>query len=420
MPGQPIDPLDIRDFGASCDGTADDTASITGALTYMQQTYGSGAVVIPSGVKTVIGGQVTVPSSCGIISDVPGPHDPSSPSGLPIILVPNATVSPIVLGTRDSYLHDVVFYYPNQIPPTSLANPTVYPPTITTPTGSAGHKVRRVTLANAYDGFQLYGGRHVVESCWVGALHNPFVVDHSLDRIRIQHIQCNPFWNTIAGLPYPQNIDTWVAANKTVLTVMRADALFLEDIFAFVGNTFMQLLDGTDTPAPSYGDGVSLRADTFTTGLSAKATQGPGWQIVNFSANVTGNNVQAVAGGSATPKVRIEGGSFWGPSTAVLASGGNFSISNVENYNPKGGGASQMTFTASGQTKANANPFPSVAFVSTGAGLTVSAVAIGGTTVTNLAIAASSTVPVGVLAPNQGLTLTYSGTGNPTVQLFGL
>lgn len=396
------------------DGVTDMTATIQGAL-----NNAPGTLVVISGL-VVVSGQITIPVHCGIAGNSTGPFDPADvTAAVPTLLIPNTSLTPIVFASRDAFIQDVMIEYPNQVAPTA-ATPITYPATISTPSGSAGCKIRRVSIPNGFVGLQLFGGRHLVQDCFLGCFSQPLIVDHSLDVTHLSHIQCNPFWNTIAGLAYPQTIDTYVGANQTVLQVKRADGLVIDDLFAFHGNIGMSLIDGTDAPAPSYGAGVDIRFDTFNHGIQAQSTQAPGWQIRNFSCGTAGatGNVEMLAGGGTAPKLKINGGSFWGTGKGMLNTAGGLTIEQVEGFSPPG---SQTPPGVPGSTVALASPFPfpCLVTIATGAGVTVSAIGLGpGQPATGQTIAASSQVMV-IVGPNQGIKLTYAG-GTPTWTWFGL
>lgn len=408
----------ITNYGGRADGSTDDTAAAQ-AADAAAAAAGGGVVTYPLGRQTVIGGQVTISPGVRHGSEIMGPFDPNSRSLAPMILVPNNSVSPFAFGSRNAELSDLLFYYPNQIAVTSASTPTVYPATVTTPAGSAGCKMRRLTLANAYQGFNLLGGRHIVEDIAAGCLSNVWTLDNSLDVVHFRRIIANPFWNTIQGLGYPQTIDTWVNANKLVGQFYRADAPIMEDIFGFAGNVGLRMDDSSLALGilPSYGSGSNIRFDTFTNGIICKSTQSPGWQLSNFSCNTSGNPIIMAAGGGTAPKLRIMGGAFWG-TTGVANTVGGCYLENIQNYNPLGI-LTPPGMPASGTTLAN--PFPTWCqiYITAPAGVTVSAVGIGpGQPATGVTVAAGTTSAGILIGANEGIKLTYSG-GAPTWVWFG-
>jgi hypothetical protein len=409
----------ISAFGAASDGVTDDTAAIQLADLFAA-AHGGGNVIYPTGRQTVIGGQVVISPGVRHCSLLSGPFDPASLANVPVILVPNAAQSPFTFASRNAELSDLLFYYPNQIPPTSGANPTVYPATVSTPAGSALCKMRRLTLANAYQGFNLQGGRHILEDIWAGCLSNVWTLDNNFDVVHFKRIVCNPFWNPIVGLGYPQAIDTWVNANKLVGQFFRADAPIMEDIFGFGGLVGLRMDDTAlaINPKPSYGSGSNIRFDTFTNGIICKSTQSPGWQIQNFSCNTSANPIIMAAGGGTAPKLRISAGAFWG-TTNPANTGGGLYLDNVQNYNPQGT-LTPPAVPASGGVLANPFPTTCMFLVTAPAGVTVSAIGIGpGQPATGVTVAAGTTSPPIYVGANEGIKLTYAG-GNPTWAWFGL
>lgn len=402
----------IAAFGAKSDGETDDTAAIQAADT-AAAAAGGGNVIYPVGKETVIGSQVTVSPGVRHCSLLPGPFDMASLAKMPLILVPNAVSSPFAFGSRNAEISDLAFYWPNQVAPTA-ATPTSYPAAITTPAGSAGCKMRRLSLINAYQGFSLLGGRHLVEDIFAGCFSNVWTLDNSLDVVRFKNIQASPFWNTILGLAYPQTIDTWVLANKILGQFFRADAAELESVFGFSGLVGLRMDDTalSITPKPSYGSGSRVRFDTFTNGIICKSTQSPGWQICDFSTNSSANPIVMAAGGGTAPKLRIRGGAFWGATSPANTAGG-LDMDGVEGYNPQGT-VTPPTMPGSGSVLANPFPTRCMVLITAPAGVTVSAVGLGpGQPATGITVAAGTTGPPFIVHSNEGIKLTYSG-GTPT------
>lgn len=417
--------FDAPDAGQHADGVVTDSAGLQSAI-----NAAAGSTLLLPTANYVIDDHINIPNNT-TVGWLSGPYDSAvTPSGLtasaPTFLVPNSSVSPVQFTGRNACLSGVMFYYPNQVAPTS-ATPTSYPATITTPVGSAGNVIRNCTIANGYTGLQLYGGRHLVENCKLGCFSQPLIVDHSLDRIWLQNIHSGPFWNPIVQLSGAQTIDSWVAQNQTVLTVGRADDLQIVGLFAFSaaaanGNVGMSMVDGTDSPSCSYGDAYGIRFDTFSTGISCKATQAPGWTINGYYANCSTANVAMPSGGSLQPKLTINGGSWWGSNKGYTnAAGGLLDVvpGSVRGFNPRGSVSPPNASPVSTTVYANNNAVPCVVTVTApGGGSGVTAVTIGGTA-TGITVAQGTQAVVGVVMPNQGISLTWSS-GQPTWTWFGL
>lgn len=212
------------------------------------------------------------------------------------------------------------FYYPNQIAPTSSANPVVYPATIYIPQGFGDALVENLMFLNSYDGILYYGGRTTFQNLTIGALHTGIHVDQSEDWTFISDIINQVMWNVVAGLSWPQNIDTWVINNSVALQVGRADGLTLKNFAVFSRGQGIQLTDTSFglTPSASYGHGVNIDIDTVSYGIVALSTDGRsnnvgGWKFTNLTiapndsgiglAGQTG--VFLPTGGNQTPDVQI-------------------------------------------------------------------------------------------------------------------
>lgn len=407
-----------------CYGT-DDTAALNALLVLAAKISNNqpGYALLPVGRYMCLG-QITVPvgsTLCGYDVgpfDIPGPPDQQAYA--PTLVIANTASTAINFSGGNSGLTDLAIYYPAQVLPTT-ATPISYPFTITLPTGSAGNKLMRCTIVNGYDGISIAGGRHFIEDMDLGCLHSGWQIDHSLDVVHMRSIHVGTSWDAAQALSYPQTIDTWVQANRTMGNFYRADNPQLLDIFGFVGNVglnFDDSSDGTQSPKTSYGCCNNLVCDTFNTGLLAKSTNAVGWTLNGVMINALTQSILMAAGGGTAPQLNVTGGTFWGSHTAPVNTAGGLRVENVHNVNPAGS-QTPPGMPASGSALASPFPYPCLVTIATGAGVTVSAIGLGaGQPATGQTIAASSQAAV-IVGPNQGIKLTYAG-GTPTWTWFGL
>lgn len=408
-----------------CYGT-DDTAALNAALVAAAKINNNqwGFAGLPVG-RFMCKGQITIPAGANLCGLDWGPFDISGPPDqqayAPTLIIANTATTAINFSGGNGGLSDVAIYYPAQVMPTA-STPVSYPYTITFPTGSAGNHLYRCSIINGYDGLDIAGGRHFISDMALGCLHSGWRIDHSQDVVHMKSIHVGVYWDSAQALAYPQTLDTWVQANRTMGNFFRADNPQLVDIFGFIGNVglnFDDSTDGSQSPKTSYGCGNNIVCDTFNTGIVCKSTNAVGWALQGVMINASSTaSVQMASGGGTAPKLNITGGTFWGSHVSVLNTAGGCAIKGVIGFNPQGS-QTPPGFPSSGV--ATSNPFPTemLVTIACGVGVTVSAVGIGaGQPATGLTIAASSQASV-ILAPNQGIKITYSG-GTPTWTWFGV
>ena len=330
-----------------CYGT-DDTAAFN-AATVAAGSLGNnhwGYAGVPMG-RFMIVGQLVISRSalCGLAVgpfDVGGPPDQQSYA--PTLIIANTTTTPVKFVGNNSAITDIAMYWPAQVPPTASA-PVAFPWAITVPSNSAGHKIMRVSLFNAYDGLDLAGGRHFVDNVNLSCFHETFKIDHSYDVIHVKSVHVGQMWNGAYALAYPQAIDTWVQANRTLAHLYRADNPQFVDIFGFIGNIgllFDDSSDGTQGATCSYGVGSNITLDTWNYGIQAKATASPGWELAPLAINALISPVNMVAGGSAPPVVRGTA-LLWGTHQTPLVAAGSLVL-----HVPVGPGQATNAFSTTG------------------------------------------------------------------------
>lgn len=391
----------------------DDTATLNSALAAIANEFGSGIAQAQNARYSLAGvGTVTVPPNVIIKGAIEGPVEPASNPALTTFgttfLITGAGTNPFTLGQGGSGIEDAIFYWPNQVAPTAAA-PTAYPDTITMPLTSFNHKLRRLVFVNAYNAFQLFGGKHWIEDLLIGCLGpRAILLDESKDFTHWRGINIEPIYDHIAGLSYPQNIDTtFVLANMIALQVGRADNFVFDDLSIFSCFKGVQMTDSTDValnPRCGYGIIDKLTVDTCKFGIEGIATNtNVGLIVGKFLCNSTvagGAPAILTAGGTVQPYIQIKGGKVWGTNTAVPNPPGNvgiLDITGLRGWEPLFSG-SPPAVPASGTAIVNPLPGPALVYIQGG---TVTAVQIGSTVITTT----GGTFRVGA---GQGITLTYS------------
>jgi len=197
---------------------------------------------------------------------------------------------------------------------TSASAPTVYPYTIlvTYP----GTKVARCTVTNAYNFLDIEVGRTMAQDLYIGAFNTGINIDHTRDRVTLRNIFNQVFWDIVENVPVPSPIDTWVLNHGTGLVVNRMDSLELHDFFVFIRYTGILLTDSPDTTQDflaGYGIGSDIDLDTVQYGIVISSSNSPGYKFTNVDIGAAPGlgqaAVQVRSGGSALPKIEINGGS---------------------------------------------------------------------------------------------------------------
>jgi hypothetical protein len=202
--GRAVGVLDVREFGASGDGSRDDTAAIQKALDAAGES-GGGTVYLPGGAY-VIAGQLVVPRNVCLLGGwqapptphVPGVWRPAGSGGVQslgsTLLAVGGAGNPngqaLITLRSNATLRGLVVHYPKQ---TATDPPTAYPWTIR---GSGNNcSVLDMMLVNPYQALNLDGaGRHYVRGLYGQPLYRGIYVDTCLDCGRIEDVHFWPFW----------------------------------------------------------------------------------------------------------------------------------------------------------------------------------------------------------------------------------
>ena len=296
-------------YGATGNGTNDDTAAIQAALN-AAGANGGGVVFLPRG-NYLISSHLVVPAQTSLVGIWRAVTAYSQYLGTTLLAVEGAGASTnsgvpfITLQGDNSTLEGVTIYYPNQV---TNNPPTPYPWTIR---GGGGNNItiQNVLLVNPYLGIDLatYGcPRHFVRCVYGQPLLVGIAVDQCYDIGRIMDIHFWPFWSQNT------NIEAFQSANAVTFDFMRTDWEVVQDVFSWgysIGARFRASASGS-----MNGQMSNVNFDNVDIGLQLSDTQPYAVHISNLNiANAGGGTnhigIQGLPGASG---LNVNGASFWG------------------------------------------------------------------------------------------------------------
>ncbi len=384
---------------------------------------GGGTIAISVG-RYNTSASVYLDKNVALVGVLPGPFDtgsgvnPATQDFAPAFLITNSG-DPFITMTDNTAVENLLFYYPNQVPPSASA-PNVYPPTLHVV--GPGTKISGCTFVNSYDAILVEVGRVYVENLAVGAFHVGITLDHVYDFVHIDHVTDSIFWDIFAGINQPnQPIDAWVNAHGTGLAIYRADAPMISDYTLYSIGTGIKLADSPDSTLSvrnSYGVATNIDMEGVNYGIDVTSVRYPGWTFTNLQLGCNVNcirintssepNGQFWWNGPSKTLLYVRGGYFWYPDgecpvcavkiTAVSISGFFIAyVQDVTGYNPVGP-LPAPPVPSSGAPLTNL--FPVLVRVSVTGG-TVSAILVDGASI-------GTTAGVIELKPGETIALTYT------------
>lgn len=311
-----LDGYDVRDFGAAVNKPSVDSSIPFQAALDAASKAGGGTVLVPHGRFWFRRG-IRLGTGVVLKGRTPGPYDavrgtyPNEASAAPTLLPQDTSQTPfIIVQGSGGGIEDLLVYYPDQIKRNQAVPPRVYPPTIRVLQPS---HVRRVTLANSYQGIEILSGRVDVDDSLLGSYRWDVLVDNAADIVRIRHTTISIFSGY--QFPFGQPLDWWTLDNGIGIISRRCDQLSLQDLLIFGRNTAIKFEDPhlPELATNGFGDGINI--DTVRNGIIAEATNrkvgftlsnvhfGPVWVGAGYA-------VWTKAGAIETPRVLINGGSI--------------------------------------------------------------------------------------------------------------
>jgi hypothetical protein len=235
--------LDVRAYGATGDGLADDTPAIQRAID-AAQARGGGIAALPPGRYLVRppGLRITGPIQLRGSGWRPANPFPPAPApggswllcdtpGTPVIRL---EVDPGSGGTPAGASVRQVAVAHHQPAGASVFRPGDYPPAITVGDGCTDVVLEDLLLLNPTRGVQIGStgpvGRVVVRRLCGEPLTDGIVVDGCYDILRLEDIHFWPYWRYGDG---HDGVAHWVANQATGITLYRCDNPMLQGVFCF-------------------------------------------------------------------------------------------------------------------------------------------------------------------------------------------
>jgi hypothetical protein len=349
-------------YGATGNGTTDDTSAIQAALTAAGNAGGAICYAPPG--TYLIGGTLSIPAGVQMIGTWQTPAYATPPtsgwqsqSASTLLLTGNsgsANATPAVTVGYAGAIKGFVVYYPNQS--TTASTPTAYPWAISLGINSAAECLE---LVNPYQGIYAQFGRCIVRDVFGQPLSYGLKVESSLDICRFEDVHFWPVWEQSFGANTPSS---WMKANGTAFGFGRSDEQYCRGLFAYgynVGFSLYNQTTGAQT-GTTYGTFEGCSIDSCNTGISATTDyQGVAWIGGGIAANTT--NLSLTGGAfsftgtrfwsSGTPSFSHTGGNvslnqcYIQSRMAITSSGSVFSFTN----NVLGNASSTITLSGSGK-----------------------------------------------------------------------
>ncbi len=314
-----------QNYGAVGDGVTDDTTHFQNAINALASS-GGGILYIPP-KSYFFSGSLVLHGGVSLQGISIGPFYKILPNTLPntgpVMLVTSKAGSFITITNPQGGISDLVFFYPNQVTPSS-STPTAYPYTISVhANGAGGHLISRCTSINAYTFLDIEVGQVTVTDCCIGAYLIGINIDSAQDIVFLSRVSFEPNYDFYAGgSPGTNAIDSWVINNSYGIVVARCDSLRMNNILITFTYTGIYLTDSTqsfsDNVFNSYGSMSNIDIDSVRYGIIAKSTNSSasGYKISNIDIGaLTGSGISAIlmqSGGKEAPQVLIIGGGVRG------------------------------------------------------------------------------------------------------------
>jgi hypothetical protein len=263
--------FNVTDFGATGNGTTDDTLAIEAAIAAAAPASSlartGNTVYFPAGTYLVTS-TLTVPA--GLVLQGSGWNTPGGQSnvfaGSWIFVEAGASFSPVTLSSNGGSVRDLGFNVPNQ---STTTGPASAEPMITITGNNA--LVENVCLYNPYGGIFINGGAQAsIKRVFGQPIQFGIKIDNSKDTNYIDSIH---FWVYWQDSNTPES--TYQLANGTAIGLFRCDNPHISNVFAYNYNVGLSL-SNSPNGIPHKVHLVNADFDSCVTGIHINSPGAPG------------------------------------------------------------------------------------------------------------------------------------------------
>jgi hypothetical protein len=279
MPG-PSPFFNVRDYGATGNGTTDDTAAIAEAIAAAApaQAPTGNTVFFPAG-KYLVSSGLTVPPAVTLLGT--GWNTPGSQvntfAGSWIFVGAGAGFSPVTVSGSGGAVRALAFNVPDQ---STAGAPASAQPMILV--GANNALIEDIFLYNPYGGIYINGAAQAtVRRIFGQPVQYGIIVDASRDTNYIDGVHFWPYWQ-----PTTTTVGAYQIANGMAIALFRCDNPHISNVFAFNYNKGLSL-SGSSTGIPHKVHLMNADFDRCVTGVHIGAPGAAGSAATIQMVNVT-------------------------------------------------------------------------------------------------------------------------------------
>jgi len=233
-------PFDIRNYGAVGDGTTDDTAAFTAALTAASGAGVKQRVVYASPGKYRLTEKITIPPSVKLqgLTWLPDIQNGLETQLTSLYIDWGAGVdNHAVEMSNSSAIEGFTFYYPGQVAK-NVSPPIQFGYSISTPTAAGIYdniSIKNISLLNSYKGIRINnGGRFRIDQVQGEPIFIGFTCNNNFDVCYMNGVHFWPFYTSYNPFdPSPDLLGAWKMDNATAFEFFRVDQVYVTNCFAY-------------------------------------------------------------------------------------------------------------------------------------------------------------------------------------------